>query len=145
MVCEEAASCGRQRSLTFAGADARIASLFRFGRAWRRAAQRHVGWNMNLNRWNALLGVPHVLAFGLLWMLSAFLWTCWIGPHLFTALKPLEEGSPFLYDVLRSAAALLVVAASLLLPFIALYCYQRRWDRSHSQQGRSSEPPPRLS
>ena len=95
-----------------------------------------------LSRWNAPLGVPHVVALGLLLVISMLVWFSAILPRLDAVLKPMEERSPFAYDVLRSAVAFLMLPGSFILPFIALYCYQRRWARTHSQSGRREDCPP---
>ncbi len=91
----------------------------------------------SLNRWNAPLGVPHVVAFGLLMVASMFVWFSEVLPRLNAALKPMEDHSPFAYDVLRSAVAFLMLPGSFIVPFIALYSYQRWWDKTHSQLGAS--------
>jgi hypothetical protein len=70
---------------------------------------------------------------GLLLVISMLLWFSAILPRLDALLRPMEEHSPFAYDVLRSAVAFLMLPGSFVLPFIALYAYQRRWDRTHSQ------------
>ena len=95
-----------------------------------------------LSRWNAPLRVPHVVALGLLLVLSMLVWFSAILPRLDAALGPLQEGSPFAYEVLRSAIAFLMLPGACILPFIALYCYQRRWDRMRSQSGRREDYPP---
>ena len=74
-----------------------------------------------LSRWNAPLGVPHVVALGLLLVISMLLWFSAILPRLDAVLKPMEEHSPFAYEVLRSAVAFLMLPGSFILPFIALY------------------------
>ncbi len=90
-----------------------------------------------LSRWNAPLRVPHVLAFGLLQVGSMFSWFSAALPRLDAMLRPMEAHSPFAYDVLRSVVAFLMLPCSFIVPFIALYCYQRWWDRTHSQLGAS--------
>jgi hypothetical protein len=90
-----------------------------------------------LSHWNAPLRVPHVVALGLLLVLSMLVWFSAILPRLDAALGPLQEGSPFAYEVLWSAIAFLMLPGACILPFIALYCYQRWWDRMRSQPGAS--------
>ncbi len=92
----------------------------------------------SLNRWNAPLGVLQVVAFGLLVVASMFVWFSEFLPRLDAVLQPMEEHSPFAYDVLRPAVAFLMLPGSFIVPFIALYSYQRWWDKTHSRAGVST-------
>jgi hypothetical protein len=89
-------------------------------------------------RWNAQLTPLTVIIFSLIPVLFMFIWFGGIVPRLSALLKPLEGTSPFLYDVLEMLARVLVVPWSFGAMIFALYLYQRRWNRLHSQPNRVS-------
>ena len=81
------------------------------------------------SKFNAPLGVRAVLLICSLPCVLLFLWILVIAPHLLTLLQPLKDSAPATEVVLRGLVAFAVLPWSLVPPLIALYFYQRHYDR----------------
>jgi hypothetical protein len=91
------------------------------------------GW---LTRWNAQVTGFSAVAFCLIPVVFMFAWFGWVVPYLSALLVPLRASSPFLHDILHSLVGMLVLPWSFGAMVFALYLYQRRWNRLHSQTNR---------
>src|ERR1043166_44895 len=88
--------------------------------------------------WNAPLGVVQVLIFGFSLTAVLFSWTILAVPYLSSLLaaqKDFSESHPFLYSVIHTAIAVLLLP--LMAGFTFTYCffYQRYYDRKIERGG----------
>ena len=81
------------------------------------------------SKFNAPLGVRAMLLIISLPCVLLFLWILVVAPHLLTLLRPLKDTAPVTQAVLRGLVAFAVLPWSLVPPLIALYLYQRHYDR----------------
>jgi hypothetical protein len=82
-------------------------------------------------QWNAPLGLVQVLAVGFLLTGSLAGWILCIMSRLSSLLASqthFAESQPFLYDIVHTAIAVMMLPWSFGVAFIYLYFYQRRYD-----------------
>ena len=87
-----------------------------------------------LSKFNAPLTGPAVLFISSLPVVFLFLWVA-ISPRLLSLLQPLEENAPFTYAVLHSLVGFTLVPWIFAPPVIAIYVYQRRYERKRRDAG----------
>lgn len=90
-------------------------------------------------KWNAPLNGPAVVAMLLIPCVFMALWMAILSPQLSGLIRPLEQTSPFAHDLLRGLVAFSLLPCTLVPLVVALYLYQRRWDKIHSQSGRRED------
>jgi hypothetical protein len=84
-------------------------------------------------QWNAPLGLFQVLVFGLSLTAFTFTWIVLVVPYLSSLLaakKSFAESHPFLYDVIHTAIAVMLMPLMVGFVFVYCYLYQRRYDRN---------------
>ena len=117
-------------SLAWAGlAAGLICGSFR-RKALRTAVERNSGL---FSRWAAPVNTPAAIGFGLIPLAFILLWASAVPPHMFALIKPLEERAPFVHYVLDSLVAFAAFPGSVGPLILALYLYQRKWDKLRSQ------------
>ena len=84
-----------------------------------------------ITKFNAPLGLPAVITVCLLPCIFLFAWVDVISPRLLALLSSLQDMSPVIHSVLRSLIGFAVLPWSLAPPAIALYIYQRHYDRKN--------------
>ena len=88
-------------------------------------------------KWNVLLGWRELTVVLSLCGGALFAWVLVLAPNLFRVIKPLGDTSPYTHAVLYALIGFSLLPFCLVPPLFALYGYQKRFDRTHSQQAAS--------
>jgi len=82
-----------------------------------------------ISRYSAPLTVPLVLAFFLVPLALAIVWTSAAIPRLAVTISPLEDSHPFTHSILHTLIGFSLLPAFLVPQFLMIHFYQRYYER----------------
>jgi hypothetical protein len=83
-------------------------------------------------KWDVALGLRELSVILSLCLVALYTWVLLISPHLLRVIKPLADASPYVHATLYASVGFSMLPFSLIPPWLALYWYQRRCDRSRA-------------